>query len=321
MRKLGNERSALIETLHTLQQVFGYLDKPGLTYVAAVLKIPLSQVYGAATFYHHFTMKPQGEHTCIVCTGTACYIKGATALLKSIEATEGIRPGETTADGRFSLLTARCFGACGLAPVRGGSTRCNRARYAGDITQETGRGPRYMLAEELKSIAVHEREARAESGGVNVCAAASCQALASEALKKALSGSGRGGGIRSRKLHGPPGRLPGTMRGGTFSERGTRRHPLSTRAAIGCRRDRRCSGWAAGGASAPGFRLPFFRASIDRARKLRPHRSGAHGGLHRARRLSGAEHGAERDARQPRWSPKSTRADCAGAAARAIRPA
>lgn len=117
MRKLGNERHALIETLHTLQQAFGYLDKPGLTYVAASLKIPLSQVYGAATFYNHFTMKPQGEHACIVCTGTACYIKGAPELLKSVAAVEGVKPGETTADGRVSLLTARCFGACGLAPV------------------------------------------------------------------------------------------------------------------------------------------------------------------------------------------------------------
>jgi len=117
MRKLGNERHALIEALHTLQQVFGYLDKPGLTYIAATLKIPLSQVFGAATFYNHFTMKPQGKHACVVCTGTACYIKGAPEVLKSIAATHGVKPGETTPDGNLSVLTARCFGACGLAPV------------------------------------------------------------------------------------------------------------------------------------------------------------------------------------------------------------
>jgi len=117
MKKLGNRPSDLIEALHTVQQTFGYLDKPGLIFVAAVLKVPPSQVYGAATFYHYFTMKPQGEHTCIVCTGTACYINGAAALLKSIEAREGVRPGQTTPDGRLSVLTARCFGACGLAPV------------------------------------------------------------------------------------------------------------------------------------------------------------------------------------------------------------
>jgi bidirectional [NiFe] hydrogenase diaphorase subunit len=117
MRKLGNERHALIEALHTLQQSFGYLDTPGLTYIAASLKIPLSKVYGAATFYNYFTMKPQGEHACVVCTGTACYIKGAADLLKSVFSAEGVKPGETTVDGKLSLLTARCFGACGLAPV------------------------------------------------------------------------------------------------------------------------------------------------------------------------------------------------------------
>jgi bidirectional [NiFe] hydrogenase diaphorase subunit len=117
MKKLGNRPSALIEALHTLQQVFGYLDKPGLTFVAAVLKVPPSQVYGAATFYHYFTLKPQGEHSCTVCTGTACYIKGSTALLESIEARTGLKPGETSPDGRLSVLTARCFGTCGLAPA------------------------------------------------------------------------------------------------------------------------------------------------------------------------------------------------------------
>jgi bidirectional [NiFe] hydrogenase diaphorase subunit len=117
MRKLGNKRHALIEALHSLQQSFGYLEKPGLTYVAASLKVPLSRVYGVATFYHHFTMKPQGRHVCVVCTGTACYIRGARPLLASIAAREALRPGETTADGQLSILTARCIGACGLAPV------------------------------------------------------------------------------------------------------------------------------------------------------------------------------------------------------------
>ena len=117
MRKLGNQRNALIEALHSLQQAFGYLDRPGLTFIAATLRIPLSQVFGAATFYHYFTMKPQGKHSCIVCTGTACYIKGAGELLNSIAREQGVKPGETTPDGELSILTARFFGACGLAPV------------------------------------------------------------------------------------------------------------------------------------------------------------------------------------------------------------
>ena len=70
-----------------------------------------------ATFYHYFSLKPPGAHTCVVCTGTACYIKGASKLLQTIEQKFGIRPGETTADGNLSLVTARCLGSCGLAPV------------------------------------------------------------------------------------------------------------------------------------------------------------------------------------------------------------
>jgi bidirectional [NiFe] hydrogenase diaphorase subunit len=117
MRKLGNSRSALIEALHSMQQSFGFLDKPGLTFVAATLRLPLSKVLGVATFYHYFTMKPQGRHNCVVCTGTACHIKGAGGLLKSLASTLEVEPGETTADGEMSILTARCFGTCGLAPV------------------------------------------------------------------------------------------------------------------------------------------------------------------------------------------------------------
>jgi len=116
-RRHGREPHALIETLHTVQECFGCLDETGLRFVAATLRVPLSRVYGAATFYHYFTLKPRGKHTCEVCTGTACYIKGAPALLAAVERTYGIKPGETTADGELSLATARCFGACGLAPA------------------------------------------------------------------------------------------------------------------------------------------------------------------------------------------------------------
>ena len=104
-------------TMRKLGKAFGYLEKPGLTFVAATLRLPLSRVYGVATFYQHFTMKPQGRHSCVVCTGTACHIKGAGALLNSISAAYRVKPGETTPDGELSVLTARCFGACGLAPV------------------------------------------------------------------------------------------------------------------------------------------------------------------------------------------------------------
>lgn len=117
MRRNGYRRSALIETLHTVQEVFGYLDNDSLRYVAASLRVPLSQAYGVATFYHLFSLKPAGKYSCVVCTGTACYIKGAPDLLKQIEAAFDVKPDETTADGMISLMTARCVGSCGLAPV------------------------------------------------------------------------------------------------------------------------------------------------------------------------------------------------------------
>ena len=117
IRLHGSAPDALIETLHGVQERFGFLDLDALKYVAGTLKVPLSRVYAVATFYHYFTLKPPGEHTCVVCKGTACYIGGAAGILDDINQTIGISPGETTTDGRISLLTARCLGSCGLAPA------------------------------------------------------------------------------------------------------------------------------------------------------------------------------------------------------------
>jgi bidirectional [NiFe] hydrogenase diaphorase subunit len=117
MRRLGNQSRGLIEALHTVQEAFGYLDEGALRYVAVSLRVPLSRAYGVATFYHFFTLKPAGEHTCVVCTGTACYIKGAPQLLAAAHQDLKVKPGETTPDGKVSLLTARCLGSCGLAPA------------------------------------------------------------------------------------------------------------------------------------------------------------------------------------------------------------
>jgi bidirectional [NiFe] hydrogenase diaphorase subunit len=88
-----------------------------MRYVAAALHLPLSKVYGVATFYQFFTLKPQGEHTCVVCMGTACYIKGAPNLLEAVTQEYKVKPGETTADKKLSLLLARCVGSCGIAPA------------------------------------------------------------------------------------------------------------------------------------------------------------------------------------------------------------
>jgi bidirectional [NiFe] hydrogenase diaphorase subunit len=117
MRRNGYAGDALIETLHSVQDAFGFLDESSLCFVAASLDLPLSKVFGVATFYHLFMLKPKGRHACVVCTGTACYIKGAGGLVESIDTRYGIAPGETSEDDRLSVLTARCVGACGLAPA------------------------------------------------------------------------------------------------------------------------------------------------------------------------------------------------------------
>jgi bidirectional [NiFe] hydrogenase diaphorase subunit len=117
MRKHGYQSHALIESLHSAQESFGFLDDFTLRHIARSLKLPYSRVYGVATFYNYFTLKPAGEHACVICMGTACYIKGANKLLDSIEQKYGVKPGQTTPDKKFSILTARCFGSCAIAPA------------------------------------------------------------------------------------------------------------------------------------------------------------------------------------------------------------
>jgi bidirectional [NiFe] hydrogenase diaphorase subunit len=117
MRRMGDRPEALIEALHAAQEAFGFLDMDALRFVGDTLGVPHSRVFGVATFYSFFTLKPQGEHTCVVCTGTACYINGAGEILDQFRQRLGVKPKETTADGRISLLTARCIGACSLAPA------------------------------------------------------------------------------------------------------------------------------------------------------------------------------------------------------------
>ena len=117
LKRSQYQQDALIEVLHTAQEAFGFLGDDLLIYVAKQLKLPLSWVYGVATFYHFFTLKPQGRHNCIVCMGTACYVKRAAEIVAALQKQHGIAAGETTPDGSFSLTTARCLGSCGLAPV------------------------------------------------------------------------------------------------------------------------------------------------------------------------------------------------------------
>lgn len=117
LKRLQYQQDALIEVLHTAQESFGFLSPDILIYVARQLKLPPSWVYGVATFYHFFSLKPTGEHNCVVCLGTACYVKRAAEVLAGLQTFYGIESGQTTPDGKMSLSTARCLGSCGLAPV------------------------------------------------------------------------------------------------------------------------------------------------------------------------------------------------------------
>ena len=117
MKRHQYRQDALIEVLHAAQKLFGFLEAPVLHFVAHHLKLPPSRVYGVATFYHLFTLTPRGRHTCIVCTGTACYVKGADKLLAAVSQAAGVEPGQTTPDGELTLRTVRCLEPCGIAPV------------------------------------------------------------------------------------------------------------------------------------------------------------------------------------------------------------
>ncbi len=117
MKRHQYRQDALIEVLHDAQRLFGYLEPSLMYFVARHLKLPPSRVYGVATFYHLFTLTPRGKHTCVVCTGTACYVKGANKLLAAVVEATGIQPGTTTSDGELTLRTVRCLEPCGIAPV------------------------------------------------------------------------------------------------------------------------------------------------------------------------------------------------------------
>ena len=109
--------SKLIAVLHKIQDRFGYLEKDKLRAVAHLMQIPEAKVSGVASFYHYFRLIPRGKYLISVCTGTACFVKGADKIIKKLEEELGIKSGETTKDGLFTLEAARCLGACALAPV------------------------------------------------------------------------------------------------------------------------------------------------------------------------------------------------------------
>ncbi|CAM4354733.1 NADH-quinone oxidoreductase subunit NuoE [Paenibacillus typhae] len=110
-------KGALIPILHEVQDVYGFLPEPVLQVVSAELDLPMSEIYGVASFYHFFSLTPKGEHVIHVCMGTACYIKGAQGILDRLSTELKVPVQGTTEDNKFTLEATRCLGACGLAPV------------------------------------------------------------------------------------------------------------------------------------------------------------------------------------------------------------
>lgn len=115
--KHKQEQGALIPVLHEVQGYFGCLPIEVQKIISSEMHVPLSEIYGVVTFYAHFSTQPKGKHSVNVCLGTACYVKGAGKILEKFESILGIKAGEVTDDGMFSLDACRCIGACSLAPV------------------------------------------------------------------------------------------------------------------------------------------------------------------------------------------------------------
>ena len=111
------QKGALIPVLHEVQNLYGYLPEDILHVVSQELNVPMTEIYGVATFYSIFSLKPKGEHVIRVCLGTACYVKGSQLIIDKISQELNVEVGKTTEDGKFTLEATRCLGACGLAPV------------------------------------------------------------------------------------------------------------------------------------------------------------------------------------------------------------
>ncbi|MGA1978313.1 MAG: NADH-quinone oxidoreductase subunit NuoE [Bacteroidales bacterium] len=113
----NNDPQELINVLHKCQLHFGYLPAEVQEVISNELSVPVAKIYGVVTFYSFLTMTPKGKHPVSICMGTACYVRGAEKVLDEFRKELGLQVGQTTADGKFSLSSLRCVGACGLAPV------------------------------------------------------------------------------------------------------------------------------------------------------------------------------------------------------------
>ncbi|MFA7228567.1 MAG: NADH-quinone oxidoreductase subunit NuoE [Melioribacteraceae bacterium] len=151
------ERSNLIALLQDVQQVYGYLPEEDLRAVAEYLKLPLSTIYGVATFYNQFRLTPLGKNIIRVCRGTACHVKNSANILVALESELGIKAGQTTRDKNFTLETVACIGACSIAPV----ININEDYYGRATIKEI---PKILAKYKKTEIAKSEIKQTAEKG-------------------------------------------------------------------------------------------------------------------------------------------------------------
>jgi NADH:ubiquinone oxidoreductase subunit E len=133
--RFGNNKENLIMILQEIQKRYNYLPRPALGYLSTKIGIPYSRIYGVATFYATFSLKPRGRNIISVCTGTACHVRGAERVREKISDTLHVTDGQTTEDRRFTLETVRCIGCCSLGPV----VKINEDMHARLSTDEVGK--------------------------------------------------------------------------------------------------------------------------------------------------------------------------------------
>ncbi len=117
LNQYKQDKDNLIQILNEVQDKFGYIPDKSQLEISEYLQIPMAEIYGVITFYSRFTLKPKGKYSISICMGTACFVKGSEKILERAKEKLGIGEGETSKDGKFSIDTTRCVGACGLAPV------------------------------------------------------------------------------------------------------------------------------------------------------------------------------------------------------------
>ena len=311
---------ALIEVLHTAQELYGFLSPERLKTIAHKLRLPPSRVLGVASFYHFFSLEPKGEHTMVVCLGTACYVAGALGLVEVLQT----RASGDQRIGKVSVQTARCIGSCGLAPA----VICDGKILARVTKQSLGRaswtGSVDMTIEELNQTQADETGAPAGAEEPHSIAArppvASPAAL--KVCDKPSPRRSRRRAARARWRCAAPDAWACAA-----ADRWCWRRPAARSTAMSRLRTRRP--WRARTLSTGALwriaisicEAPFFtRQTAHRAGQQRARGSGKTHGLHRGRRLPVAGASAHRDEAPRGDRRRSRRADCAGAAARAIPP-